>query len=89
MTCVAPTIESGVGVCAAVGQYRWTYGEWEGEGRQTCGRGVTTAGKNKRLNQTNEFCLDRAFANEQLVRYFENPRIECVTNENKNEHLIR
>jgi len=53
------------------------------------GRGVTAAGKNKRLNRTNEFCLDRAFANKQLVRYFENPRMECVTNENENERLIR
>jgi len=72
-----------------VRQSRWKYGEWEGEGRQTRGRGVTAAGKNKRLNRTNEFCLDRAFANKQLVRYFENPRMECVTNENENERLIR
>jgi len=66
--------------------WRWTYGEWEG--RQTCTASQWVA-KNKQPLDRSTFAWTMRSLTITLVRYFENPRIECVTDENENKHLIR
>ena len=58
-------------------------------GGQTCAPCAAAArrlqAKNKQLNQTRPVWLDRAFSNNERNISI----IECETNENENEHLIR